>query len=45
MGLGEKVKGLSQKKKKNPHRYRQQHGDYQKEMRVGEVEEDKGDKW
>ena len=29
-------------KKKNPHRHRQQYGDYQREREVGEVEEDKG---
>ena len=30
-------------KKKNPHRHRQQYGDYQRGRRVGEVEEGKGD--
>ena len=40
--LGEKVKRLRKEEKKNPNRRRPQYGDYQRESRVGEVEDDKG---
>ena len=33
--------GIKQKNKTNPHRYRQQYGDYQREKGWGEVEEGK----
>ena len=43
--LGEKGEGIKAKKIK-PHRYRQQYGDYQRERRWEEAEEDKvGNKW
>ena len=42
-GWGTKEKRL---RKKKPHRHRQQYGNYQKEKRVGKIEEDKrADKW
>ena len=43
MGLGEKGEGIKQKTPKtNPHRHRQQYGDYQRERGVGETENGKG---
>ena len=41
-GLCEKGDRIKQKKKKKPHRHRQEYGDYQREREWREVEEVKG---